>query len=353
AAGTAGAVLLVLFFANSLSRTNTSLEPFRWLSPFWYYDRSDALVPGGSLDPLGIIVSPIATLALSALAAVAFMRRDLGESLLCPRWRARAAVRVPSRNPLLRVPVLPSLYEQRAGLLFWLIGVSLLASMFSSLARSMVDLMENTPTMRAYLALLARGGTNLSQSFIGLALFGVLQLLLAIYAVTHVARWAADDAEGRLELTLAQPVHRWWVVVERGLVLLVGATAIATMGALVAGLSADSMTIQLDTAALSIAALLLIPLTLAFGAVGAALIGLAPRAAVPFLATVALVSYFVQQFGRLFRWPEWIMGLSLFELYGTPLTAGVYWTGLWLLLGITAAGFAVGIVSMRWREIGT
>src|SRR2546423_1455906 len=51
AAGLAGLVVGLMFFANSLSRSAESLKPIvQAISPFYYYDRSQPLAPGGSFD---------------------------------------------------------------------------------------------------------------------------------------------------------------------------------------------------------------------------------------------------------------------------------------------------------------
>jgi len=51
AAGLGGGVLLVLFFANSFSRTVDGLRPIaRLISPFYYYDLNTPLTSGGTFD---------------------------------------------------------------------------------------------------------------------------------------------------------------------------------------------------------------------------------------------------------------------------------------------------------------
>jgi hypothetical protein len=47
----------------------------------------------------------------------------------------------------------------------------------------------------------------------------------------------------------------------------------------------------------------LLPFGLSFGAVGAAITGRFPRLAVPVLAALAVLSYFLQEFSQLFSWP--------------------------------------------------
>lgn len=348
AAGVTGAVLLALFLLNSLGRTETFLQPYRLVSPFYHYDQTRAIAPGGSFDLSSTIALFVAAAVLAPLAALAFVRRDLGAPLIRRRSRDSAVVTTPDPNPLLRVPVLESLYEQRIGLSFWVLGIALIGIFFVSLAKPLVDLLQTVPALRVYLALF---GSAIYPALIGGFWYGTLLLLLAFYAITHVARWSSDDGEGRLELVLSQHVPRWRVVIDRALALLVGCGVIALAASLITALTTSAQGITLDTGGELRAGLLLLPFTLSFGAVGAVLAGSAPRAAVVVLSTLAVASYFLQQFGLLFKWPAFLIKLSVFELYANPLVS-VYWPGVWALLAITVIGFTVAIVMLQRRDVG-
>jgi len=43
---------------------------------------------------------------------------------------------------------------------------------------------------------------------------------------------------------------------------------------------------------------------------------------------------------------------SVFSLVGTPLTTGVSWTGLLVMVGVTVGGFASASLLMRRRDVG-
>ncbi len=352
AAGLGGALLLGLFLLNSFSRTNDSLSTVKWVSPFAYYDRSAALLTSRHLDLPATLGLLAAALAFTATAGAAFTRRDLGEALLRRRPRESPAVRYPSDNPLLRSLSLIALYEQRIGLTGWLIGFALPALLFVSLAKQIVQMLEQTPSLQPYLQFMLRSGTTPYEAFLGFALFGIAQLLLALYITTQVARWAAEDSEGRLDLLLSAPVARWRVPLERGLALAISCAVLAAGAALTTHLAARSIDVSLAAGKLIAAAALLVPFALAFGALGAVLVSWAPRAAMVSLATVALASYFLQQIGSIFKWPEWLLNLSLFQLYGAPLAQGVNWNGLWAIAGVTVAGFGAASVAMLRRDIG-
>ena len=69
------------------------------------------------------------------------------------------------------------------------------------------------------------------------------------------------------------------------------------------------------------------------------------------LGAVATASYFIDQLGPLFDLPVWARNLSVFALYGTPLTGAVDWMRVGALLAITILGLAVGIGTFRRRDV--
>jgi len=154
-------------------------------------------------------------------------------------------------------------------------------------------------------------------------------------------------------MEIAQPVPRWRVVAERGLTLAVVGLLMTALGSLVTAAVAPGQGVHLDAGSLVVATLLLALLALTVGALGALVIARFPRVAVPVLGVVAVESLYVPLLAPLFKWPGWVIDLSLFHLYGTPLTTGVYWTGLWLMVAIVVVGFGGAMAAMRVREVGS
>jgi ABC-2 type transport system permease protein len=280
AAGVGAIVLLGLFLLNSFGRTLDGLARVRGVSPFFYYDRVNGLSPGGRVDWVSTLDLAVAALVLIVLAAIAFARRDLGSGLVRRRPVERPPVTEASRNPMLRVPVLATIYEQRVGLLAWMVSIALLA------------------------------------------------------------------------MVLSQPAARWRVALEREGALLVATTLIASVGSLVTLWAADAQGISLGIGPIVVATALLLPFGLTFGSLGAALAGWIPRATVLLLSGYAVVAYFLTQLAPLFRWPGWVENLSVFYLYGTPLTTGVYWTGFWILVAVIGTGMTIGLWSFQRRDVG-
>jgi ABC-2 type transport system permease protein len=346
----AGVILLALFLTNSLSRTFDALVPWRWLSPFHYYEQSSPLAPGGTLDVGATLVLLGIAVAAAVLSAFAFRYRDVGSPLITLPAPTRRAGHEMSRSPVWRIPVVRDLYERRVSLLVWAAGLSALGAIFVVLTKSIVKPLLAIPELAPYFAIFVNG--NIYASFLGYIWFGFAQLLMAGFAITQVARWSAEDSDGRLELVLSTPISRARVIVERLIVLTLGALIIAAVSGVAVGIEAHYQSIVLSTRRLAEASLLLVPFTLVFGAVGALLASRIPRATVGILAAFAFASYLTVQLGPIFKLPAWAQDLSAFKLFGQPLTTGVDQTGLVIMLVIVIAGLVASAIVMERRDIG-
>ena len=351
AAGISGLVVGVTFFVNGISRSVDSLTPeARAISPFYYYDRSQPLSFGGTFDAAATLALLLSAGVLVGLA-VWFMRlRDIGAPLIALPSRGRPYTDRPSPNPLLRVPVLASVYEQRLGVLAWGLSAALFAFYLASAGRQTVDLIQGSPGFRAYLTAVGHGDPYVALT--GFFWFGIALLLLAVFAITQVGRWSADDNEGRLEMILSAPVSRSRVVLERAVALVLRLAIVVAVSSAALYLGGAAVGIHFDAGSLTVASLVLIPFGLSFAAIGAVLASRAPRATVAVLTTFTFLSYLITQLGPLLKWPDWALKLSVFNLYGTPLTSGVDWTGLWIMTAITLAGFGTAALLMQRRDVG-
>jgi ABC-2 type transport system permease protein len=352
AAGLAGAVLFALLLLNGFSRTIDSLRPLaRLLSPFYYYDRSNPLTPGGSFDLPPTVGLFVAAAVIGGVAVWLMNLRDIGSAIVQLRVREAPHTTLPAQNRVFRVPVLAALYERRLAVAGWSLGTALMAVLMASIAKQLTTLVTQPGAFQAYLTVAGHGDPLVALT--SYFWFGIFELLLAIYAVTQVAKWSADDNEGRLEMVLTAPVSRWRVVAERFGSLALATAVLIAVSSLAFYLTAQASGVNLRAGDLAVAGLVMLPFTLTFGGVGAVLAGWVPRATVATLTTLAFLSYLITQLGPLFRWPDWALKLSVFSLVGNPLTDGVYWSGLWGLLAITVLGFGLAALVMQRREVGS
>jgi ABC-2 type transport system permease protein len=346
----AGSMLLALFLVNSLSRTFDSLLTWRWLSPFRYYELSRPLAPDGTFD-IAATVALVATAAVAgALAAVAFERRDLGSALVRLPARSRPVTYDATASPLWRIQVVRGLYEQRIGLCVWAAGVAALGAVFVVLTKTLVQPLLAVPLLRHYFDTFVNG--DVYRSFLGFLWFSTAELLLAGFAIAQVARWSAEDTDGRLELMLSHPLSRGNVVIERAIVLTLGALFVVAVSGVAVSLEARSQSINVDSSHLIQATLLLVPFTLTFAAVGALIAARIPRATVGLLGGLAFASYLITELGPLFKWPAWAQDLSAFKLYGEPLTNGIDRTGLTIMVLVVVVGFGASMLVMQRRDVG-
>ena len=350
ALGLGGAVLLALYVLDAVARVNPGLDGVAAISPFHLTDLTTAVVPGGQFHGGATLALYLTAAVLIGLAVAAFRERDLMAGLLRGRVTATPVVRLPSENPLLRLPVLRNLWQQRLGLVGWVVGTMVGAALIVSLARSTGKLLASVSGFNRFVQ--AAGTNSAETAVVSSVWLSIAALIVAAYAINQTSHWAGDDAEGRLEMEIAQPVPRWAVVAERCATLIVGALLMAALGSLVTAAVAPGQGVHLDTGRLLVATGLLALLALTFGAVGALVIARLPRVAVPVLGVVAVASFYLPLLAPLFRWPGWALDLSLFHLYGTPLTTGVYWTGLWVMVAIVVVGFGGAMAAMRVREVG-
>jgi ABC-2 type transport system permease protein len=351
ALGMGTVVLLVLYAVDALARVNPGVAGVAVISPFHLADISTPLVPGGSFDGGATAALFAIAAVLVALAAVGFTGRDLYASLLRRRGRAVRISVTPSANPFFREAVLSRLWQQRIGLVGWTGGTAIGAALLVSIAHSTGGLLRS---MGGVSRLLTAAGTAGDPSLyvVSSIWFGIAALVLAAYAIAQVTHWAADDVEGRLEMEIAQPVARWHVVLQRFVSLTLVSALIAAIGSVVTGAILPSQGLDVGTGPLVLATVLLVPLALSYGALGVLIISRVPRIAMGVLSFIAVLGFYLPLLAPLFQWPDWVQDFSFFHLYGTPLVTGVFWTGLWIMLGIIVIGFGGATLAMSRREVG-
>jgi ABC-2 type transport system permease protein len=252
---------------------------------------------------------------------------------------------------LLRFPVLADLYDQRSGLAAWIVGTAVAALFITSIAKQTGQLVAQTPGMSGYLAVMG-GEATITRGIVGQAGYSVVQTMLAIYALTAVSRWAADDQEGRLEMVLSRPVARWRVVVERAFALALGILLIIAGASLAVALVAPGQGVAVSAGDLFRAGLPLLPGAMLFGTLGAVFTARFPRIAVWAMGGYLVAAYLITQLGPLLGWPAWAIDLSVIRYYGDPLVSGIDWTGFWIMTAVAAAGFALALGAMQRREVG-
>ena len=343
--------LVLLLILNGIADTVQSASWVGVVSPFHWMERTSSAAPGGSFDLGATLGLAVAAVLLIAGAVPLFLRRDIGNGLLTWRGRAHGAVRSASNNMMLRLPFSEGLWEQRVGLMVWVVSTLLLGALMVSVTKSVSDALLADPAIAAVFQHAASGPVY--AAILGLLWFGFALLLLAGYAVVQVSRWSAQDQEGRVEMLLSAPISRTRVVIDRALEFGSASLLIVIAGYLGVAATAPGSGLNLDAGHLFRASALLWPFALAFGGLGVALVSRWPRIAVPFLAAFAVVEYILGDLAPLLKMPDWVANLSVFHLYGSPLTGATSWTPVASMTFVFLLGFGAALVLMRRRDVSS
>jgi ABC-2 type transport system permease protein len=342
---------VLLLIVNGIADTIDSVSWIGVFSPFHWMEKTSSAAPGGTFDLGATIGLAVAAGALLGVAIPIFRRRDIGSGLFSWGRHTATAVRVASRNLMLRWPFTEGLWEQRVGLGVWVVSTLLLGSLMMSVTKSTADALFSDPRLAAVFLHAAPGPAY--AALLGFIWFGIALLLLAGYAVVQVSRWAAQDQEGRVEMLLSAPISRSRVIVDRALEFAIASLLIVIGGYIGVAANVPSSGLQLDAGHVFTASFLLWPFALAFGGLGVAIASRWPRIAVPFLAAFAVVEYFLGDLAPLFKLPDWVANLSVFHLYGNPIVDATSWTPPLSMLLAFLVGFGAALVLIQQRDVSS
>lgn len=262
---------------------------------------------------------------------------------------------------LLRNVFTKSLWDARRSLPGWTVAIAGVALMYAAFWPTMRS-PEMAEAMAAYPedVLAAFNYTDMvsAQGYLGAAVYGLLvPLLVAVFAIAWGARGVAgDEGAGTLDLVLAHPVSRRSVAVQRFAALLLALAAVAAV--LLVAMLALRGPFQLDEVAAG--GLVAINLQLAlFGACFGALafaVGAATgsrAAALGAGAGAAVLAYLANSVFPQVSSLSWTRSVSPFHWYlgGSPLTDGVQWSGVALLVGTTLVLVAAGTAAFTRRDL--
>lgn len=342
AGGIAALVLVAMYLANNAIDVDdpggtTLLDWLPLLTPFYWVNQSRALVPGHGLDPGAMAVLIGVALLLSALAAVAFTRRDYGAALWArshqaPPWHTASR---DVQQWWLRTTWVASLKEHRIGLLAWAAGSAGFAGLMIALQPAAMDVFKQ---FSYYLEMAGGSGTTPEVMYLTFAT-DVTAPIVAAYVITQSAGWVADLQQGRVETLLAAPVSWTRLILERLLATAVGLVVIilATLGTMIVG----SYLIEAEVSFTGFSRVAAICLLLGWAVAALAMLGvvaLRHMVAVTLLATYLATAYLLTWMIPMFGWPTWTERLSIFVAFGHPYREWPGSSNLALLTGIALVG---------------
>ncbi len=315
ASGVTAAVVVGLYLFTNVWQKLGPVGWARFVSPFYYFDTSRALVPGYGFDLAAMAALLAMTLLLTGAAAWAFIRRDYAAALWSPPPRAPRTGR-PVQRPALRSLWSATLLRERYGLLAWAGAAALAMFMMARLEPGVEDMWNKVKLIQTFIG--KRPGWSAADQYLSFAAEIVAPIVVA-YVITRAAAWVADLRQGRTELILAGPVS-WPRLIGERLVALTGGVLVITVGS-IAGLAIGAAPGGVPLSAPGLLRLTAITalLGMASAAVAAVVVAwLRSGLAVTVLTVFAAASYLLTYLVRLFGWPDWVARLSVFGAFGRP-----------------------------------
>ncbi len=341
AVGSLGAAYLLRAVADGSPRDSV-IADLGWLSPVQWaaltrpYAGERWWVPGLSL---------LATALLVALAFVAQSRRDLGSGLRAARpGPADAAAGL--RGPHSLVWRL-----ERGAIVGWTLGMSLFALAIGSLAGTVGTMLDDNPRLAEMFRRLGGDDRVLRDSFYT-TMLGIVVAVIALYAAGLLLRLRAEEESGRTELLAATGVRRRSLLLAHVLPALLAPSGLLVLtGALIAVPEAVATGEAGLVATITGAALTLAPGLWLVVALGAALLGMAPRL-VPLLWVVLGWSMLATWVGALLGLPQWTLDLTPFAALPALPVESFAWAPVLVTTASAAALLGAALWGWGRRDLG-
>jgi ABC-2 type transport system permease protein len=354
ASAVTGGLLFATYLLNNIFSTTPGFEWLAWFAGgFHFYSISKPLIPGYGMEWGAWAALVAVTAIVIALAGVIFTRRDIGSVFrLFARANAPRKAAQSDRSLLLGSVFTKSIRDLLWPTIFWAVGIAAYAALIISTTNAALgplrDLLKNMQWLGPLI-----GNLNSAEAYLSVGLFIYFPVLLVVFSITQLISWTEDEEEGRLELPVSEPLPRIHHLLARYLATLLGILVIlaATGAALV--VSATLAGVSLDSGKVVGALAAVIPLAFVVATFGLCVATWLkrPSVAVPMTISIVIIMFFAEILGTILNLPEAAMNISIFHLYGRPLTEGVRWGAT---LGLTIASIlllAGSLVGLNRRDI--
>lgn len=300
AIGIASLIFAAAFLLRVVADTVTSADWARWITPLGWTEEMRAFTgarPAVALIPVAV------TGLLFALAWRLQARRDVGSGLIASHDRRAPKLR------LLSSPLALGLRLERGSLAGWVGGVAAMALIFGAIAHSVASgLTEQVSNV------IKNFGANdlTAEVYIGF-LFVIYVFAACLFVCAHLTATRHEEAEGRLETELAEPVSRLAWILGRLLLALVGVVAIGFGAAICSWVGAQMTGTDVSIGTMLEAAVNCLPSALLFLGLGALVFATVPRATSGVTYGLVSIGFVWWMLGTAIDAPTWLLDLTPFR----------------------------------------
>lgn len=348
-----GALVFGTFLLNNVLEGSSSLKWLSWLIPFHYYTASKPLVPGRAMEWGAWLVILALTAVLIVMAGLTFSRRNIGSTFRIIPVLGRAKAARGGSTFLLGSPFGKSIRDLLWPTFFWSLGLGLYAILIvSTINEALEPIRQMMKNIGGFLALLV-GDLGTPSGYLSYSIFTFLPVLLAAFSITQVEGWASDEEEGRTEVVMTTPMPRWRLLAARYIAITLSLVIILVFLGLFLLLGAATSNVSLDTGRIwaSLAAALPVGLVAAAFGLCAATWLKRPGVVIPVTIGLVVIMFFLQLFAPVLNLPDAVLNLSIFHLYGRPMSDGANWAGFLVMVVASLALGAGSFVGVNRRDI--
>ena len=341
AVGLVGSVMGVLLGLRLLAAASATPEWVWWTTPFGWV---------GFLHPADqawatVFAAFYALVLVLFLAVVALAQRDLTAGWL------GGSTDEPSRSPRpLRGHRQLAVRMTATGVRTWgaIIGIVTLA--FGLLSRDFSEAVADLPTMVEMGNQLGWYAIDTPEGIVGFT-FGIVALLLAVFAAGQAAQIREEEASWRIEHLLVRPLGRVRWLVTRIVTAAAAVVLLALLAAALVSLGAALVGSPIEVVDALAAAVNIIPVAwLALG-VGIAVLGMLPRLTAAVTYGLVLVAYLLDFVGGLLELPEWALELSPFRQLAAVPAQSMEVLPLVVMVAVGVVAASIGTASFRRRDL--
>ena len=340
-ATTYGAYLLAICYAlRMIPDSGIGLEWLRWATPFGWVE---LLQPLTASDWIPLLPTVALVLALAGATVRLAGIRDLGASIFPDRTTA------PMRPRLLNGTLGLNARLTRPTAIAWGVALAVTAAIYGVIAKPAGATLAGSNSVNDALARLGARGEG-TATYLGVV-FLMLAVMVAFIAAGRITFSRIEEAEGRLEQLIVQPLSRWsWYwgrLLEASVMLAFGSLEIGLFCWL--GTASGHTGIPLST--LIEAGINVVPPALLILGVGALAFGAWPRATSITVYGLIAWSIMVELIGGLSSASRWLLDTSVFHQMAPAPASTPNWTVGAVMIGIGAVAAILGAVAFQRRDL--
>ncbi|MCU0482982.1 MAG: ABC transporter permease [Chloroflexi bacterium] len=254
-----------------------------------------------------------------------------------------------------------TLRDQRRSLLAWTIAVAAVGVLYAAFWPLMVS-PEMKAALEAFppalLEMLGYDDITTAAGYVGSTTFGLLgpALIIVFAAAVGGSAIAGEEESGRLDLTLAHPVSRWSVALQRFAAIVVQMVVVgAALALALIAISGPAQLGDIGTANLAAASLHLAAFGVFFAAVALGVGAMTGRRSLVYaaVALVAVGGFLANNLAPMVDEIAFLRDISPFHYYsgGEPLRHGLQVADLGLLVAASAVLVALGGLVFDRRDV--